>query len=138
MYSYFFRHRFRQYLTVRTVEKFVNKINVREFESNLKNTFCTECTTTQIDDKNGQKNQQASGEFQDRIVSKIESVFKCNNKQATEIFNVLKTPHSNPNLSDIVTKVKWLRRRNIQLPTILDNYKLLLRPFGNYFSVFIN
>lgn len=87
MFSYTFRQCLRQYFTVRTVEKCVNKINAREFESNLINTSRTFCTTTKIEDKSDKNYQRTSSELQNQIVSKIESVFKCNNKEATEIFN---------------------------------------------------
>lgn len=149
MFSYSFRQLFRQCLTVQTVEKCLNRINARKFESNSINACRTLCTAIQkIDNKNDQKNQQTNNrpeskdsEVQDRCISKIKSIFKCNTKEAIEIFNVLKTPQMNPNLSDIVIKVKWLRRRNIQLGTILDNYKLLLQPFGKKkksFSIYYN
>lgn len=139
-----FRQLFRRCLSVQTFDKYVNKINAHKFQSNLIKSSRTLCTVTKIDDKNNQKNERDSSEIQDGIVSKIESIFECNTKEATKIYNALKTPQTNPNLSDIVAKVKWLRRRNIQLWTILDNYKLLLQPFGKgkpsisnyyYFSV---
>lgn len=61
-------------------------------------------------------------------IATLKKLFRCTDEQVTEIYKSLMQPQSN--LNEIAENVKWLRRRNVPLSSILDNCSLLLNPLG--------
>lgn len=77
---------------------------------------------------NNEKDTEINLNKEDEKITALKTVFKCSDGIAANVYTILNKPRTN--LDEIIEKVKYLRRHNIQMPIIIDNCQLLLKPLG--------